>query len=265
MKVAPILPTPLLGKIQDEEYGMCLFQIVKTNPEYAEFYRNQVKMGHFIIMDNGAAEGTNPSSIELMEVYPLVNPSEIVLPDVVYDKHETLKRTEEAYIRFCQAGLDKTIRFMAVPQGRTFEEWRSCAEIMIQQDAIKTLGVSKFVTPKFQEEMGADANVRLECVDAINELKAQYNRPDIEIHLLGCWSNPKEIGEIAKAYGDLVRGTDSAIAYVYARAGARYWPDVDRPDNDEIDFHNGTCTDPLILLPANIKHYKNACQGTFGN
>lgn len=256
MQVATILPTPLLNEV-NQDYNMCLYQVVKECPEYAEYFRNIKAQGKFVIMDNGAAEGVNPTAQELMEIYPLVEPSEIVLPDVVYDQHETLARTKEAYQLFVDNGLHEKYQFMAVPQGSNFNEWLECMRTMIRQEHITTIGVSKFVTPRFQAEMGMDANVRKECVDAIL-IAAQAIGRDIQIHLLGCWSNPIEIGSICQTFEDQVRGTDSGIAYVYTRAGVTYTPDTNRPDNNEIDFINGT-VDDIELLHTNIDTWVDYC------
>lgn len=259
MLVAPIVPTPLLPMLKDLSYQMCLYHVVKSNPEYAEFYRQEKARGAFVIMDNGAAEGVNPSPEELMPVYEMVQPSEIVLPDVVYDKEETLTRTAAAYTKYVAAGLHHKYQFMAVPQGNTFTEWCECLSTMLSLDHVTTIGVSKFVTPKFQKELGENTNVRLECVDMILSLAAK-RKPAIQIHLLGCWDTPEELKEISQTFRDKesVRGTDSAIAYVFARAGVPYSPELKRPDNDEIDFHNGTVQD-VELLKHNIIEYLTAC------
>lgn len=257
MKVATILPTPLLGMEPNKEYNMCLYHIVKSNDTYAKHFRELREQGQFVIMDNGAAEGVNPSYEELIPVYAKVHPSEIVLPDVVYNKVETIKRTVAAYNEFERNSLQEVYQFMAVPQGETFNDWLDCLTTFLSLPHITTIGVSKFVTPKFQKEMGDDANVRLECVDAIVRLAHRMKRP-VQIHLLGCYDNPKEIAEINRIFEDVVRGTDSAIAYVYSRAGVKYEPNVDRPDNNEIDFHNGT-VDDIELLQYNMDRWEVIC------
>lgn len=260
MRVATIVPTPYLSVIKQDEYQMCLYQEVKAQPEYAEFYRDRAAEGMFVIMDNGAAEGSNPTWQDLLPVYALVNPSEVILPDVIYNKEETIRQTREAYSGFNQAGLKA--RYMMVPQGNTFKEWKECMETFVKQSPV-TVGISKFVTPKFQDEMGPGANVRLECVDAIVEFcggAKQMKEDGIQIHLLGCWDNPQEIGEIARAFGKTVRGTDSAIAYVYTRNGIEYDPTIDRPDKKEIDFELGDRVS-WKLLENNKRLWVNYCNG----
>lgn len=258
MKVATIVPTPYLEETKEDSYFMCLYQEVKKNPEYAAFFKARKEEGKFVIMDNGAAEGVNPTAAELLPIYSLVEPNEIVLPDVVYNKEETVRRTKEAYNLFSEYDLEKKYKYMAVPQGETFSEWLECLRLFLQQTNITTIGVSKFVTPKFQKEMGDDANVRLECVDAIITIAEMMDR-DIEIHLLGCWKDPSEIHRIAEVFGPKVRGTDSGIAYVYTRNNVEYTPGTDRPDNDEIDFTHGEVIDKA-LLRKNKEAYVAQCQ-----
>lgn len=246
MKVATILPTPLLGLEPSTEYNMCLYQVLKESPEYYKYFKKLKDKGQFVIMDNGAAEGVNPAIEDLLLMYESLRPSEAILPDVVYDKEETLRRTKEAYIAMCENNMHQWMQYMAVPQGNNYTEWVECMSEMMQQRFITTIGVSKFVTPKFQTEMGYGANVRLECVDAILT-EAAKRQVGIQIHLLGCWDDPKEIGQIHKAFGSNIRGTDSAIAYVHARAGNLYASGDPRPDNDEIDFISGTVADKNTL------------------
>lgn len=257
IKVATILPTPLLETRVEDMYHMCLFHMVRDNAFYAKFFKEQKQQGAFVIMDNGAAEGVNPTAEELMEVYKIVEPSEIVLPDVVYDKEETLKRTKDAYSKFRANNLHHLYQFMAVPQGNTFAEWTECLIEMLQQPNITTIGVSKFVTPKFQDEMGDLSNVRLECVDMIL-IQAKKLHREIQIHLLGCWDSPTEIGQISEVFSNEVRGTDSAIAYVFTRAGELVQKINKRPDNLEIDFNNGTIEN-MELLKHNVDGWIAYC------
>lgn len=260
MKVATMAPLPLLNLTSNDPYMMCLFQECDHKKEYADFFKAQVQRGAHVIMDNGAAEGVNPEISDLYPMYKYVQPTEIILPDVVYDTDETIKRTilSLGYLKAKDSDFVAKTKIMAVPQGETFADWLECMRIFIDLPGVTTIGVSKFVTPKYQEQMGDDANVRLECVGAILD-RARLMNKDIEIHLLGCWQNPIEIAEICKAYGDKVRGTDSGIAYVYSRANIEYSPDIDRPDNEEIDFINGTCDS--VLFTQNKIRYINTCQG----
>ena len=257
MRIASIVPTPLLGVVTDTQYNMCLYQVAKQNTEYAEYFMRLSVTGRFVIMDNGAAEGVNPTIEELLPIYDLVQPTEIVLPDVVADAEETLKRSKAAYKVLKDQGYLDRYRVMAVPQGRTFAEWKECLYEMLQQPGITTIGVSKFLTKNLQAEMGAGVNVRLECVDAIINAPVDRRTP-VQIHLLGCWDDPTEIGDIDKAFGDQVRGTDSAFAYVFSRAGMLYTAGAKRPDNNEIDFLHGTVPD-VELLRSNIRNWRWAC------
>ena len=260
MQPISIVPSPLLSHVANQEFQMCLYQEAKKDPIYAQFYKEQIAAGKFVLLDNGAAEGVNPTWQELVPIYEELGPSEIILPDVVGEKEETLKRSSEAYIELKGLGFHNKMQFMGVPQGRTFSEWLDCLRVMMIQDHITTIGVSKFVTKLFAEELGATTNVRLECVDAILN---HPSRKKVQIHLLGCYYTPYEIQEIEAAFPGKVRSTDSAIAYVYARNSLSI-NTATRPDQKEIDFQQNDIpeydTTGKDLLDRNIELYSKICR-----
>ena len=249
MKVATILPTLLLNLTEDNDYHMCLYQEIMNNLAYRSFYKHQVNKGAFVIMDNGAAEGVNPSIEELIPAYDIINPSEIVLPDVVGDFSETYKRTLRSYTYLVERGLITKYQIMAVPQGANFNEWLECLEHFLRLPNITTIGISKFTSKLYKDEL-ENINIRLECVDNVIRLAEKFNR-QVQIHLLGCYNNPREIAEINEKYPGKVRGVDSAIAYVYSRNN-EHIVSGNRPDQAHIDFRNEYILN-MDLLKTNIK------------
>lgn len=259
MKVCTIVPTPLLHVTKDDDYFISLFQVLRDNPTYMQFMKDRLAEGKYVFTDNGQAEGENPTPEEMLPILKELHPREVILPDVICNYAETLRQTREAYMFFMQSDLPEDIMFFAVPQGATFAEWVECMKEFIRQPNIVTLGVSKFVTPQFQAEMPGE-NVRKACVDAIFAELAEVGRDDLEVHLLGCWEDAEEIKEIVQAHPYIVRGCDSAFAYVFARAGKTLEAGAKRPDNHEIDFHNGTVEDQELLL-SNINTWVETCLG----
>ena len=257
MQIATILPTPHLDEIANDTYHMCLYQEMISNPEYAKFYQDRIAEGKFVIMDNGAAEGVNPTIEELIPVWEQYKPREVVLPDVVGNYDETLAKFEQSYSLMAEKGLLGKYHIMAVPQGETFTAWIDCMKEMVRRRYVTTIGVSKFTTKLYQKVLGKETNVRLECVDHILAETENSSRPPIEIHLLGCHNHPTEIGQIANIFPS-VRGTDSAIAYVYTRKNRELTRDRRRPDNKHIDFKKGT-VDNIQLLRDNIDRWKTFC------
>jgi hypothetical protein len=249
MQVATILPTAYLPMIENEKYHMCLAHLIGKDKKYTEFYQKIAqKEDNYVIMDNGVIEGNQRPIDELVKKATLVGADEMILPDVYMDEDATLEHSYDAldYIQqFYPSGLD--LKLMAVPQGKTLDEWLECANIMIGWD-IDCLGIPKVLT----KIVGRDG--RLEALKALgNKVRG------LDIHLLGCWNSPIEIMLIEKAAQAKiikpVRGVDSAIAWVYAR-NAMLMNEDDRPYALGVNFDD-ISTD-MNLLQQNIDMWKEA-------
>lgn len=227
-KVAQIVPVSHLEDIAANHYHMCLAHLVKESPTYTAFYRRMSDEGKFVLMDNGAAENSQLKTADLLEMYRLVNPTEIVIPDTLCNMKATLEQAE----KFISEYADLPYRFMAVPQGRTIEEWCICAnQLLSRYPRINSIGVSKFLNI-----ITKDPWVRMQASVYVYELSVRLNRP-IEIHLLGCDEGPAIVSEISREV-PAVRGCDSAFAYIAAKAGNDITHYSSRPAG-EIDFLNG--------------------------
>lgn len=232
MKFAHIVPVGSLDVIRDKQYHMCLAHLVKENEKYRQFYfEKAMSKGHFVLMDNGAAEGSQLSNEELLECYSWIMPDEIVLPDTLCDKDDTIRKMYEA-INFFVHKNKVGYRLMAVPQGANLEEWKQCAEEMVKNPYINSIGVSKFLQMATKDDC-----VRYHAVQFISKMIEKYKRYDIEVHLLGCSEPLRFVNLIAKTF-PFVRGCDSALGYLYAQAGQHPFADTERPAG-EIDFIGG--------------------------
>lgn len=252
MKVATILPQPYLSLIKQEDYHMCLANLIGAPgmEAYTEFYRKQgFNKNSYLIMDNGLIEG-NPRPVdELIYKAQYLQADEFILPDVFCDSKATLEAIQGAY----ELGKSSGIKMMAVPQGNTLDEWLDCAsEIIGNFRGIEVLGIPKVLV----KIAGRDG--RLIAIRKLEEKSPMLRHK--EIHLLGCWQTPLELLFIDKAQRSglipKVRGVDSAIPYVFARAGVRLDSD-DRPDGNPIDFKDGIIQNKA-LLERNIVIWKNA-------
>ena len=239
-RMAHIVPVNSLEKIQSRGYHMCLANIVAKNPKYAEFYASLAQdHHHWVLMDNGAAEGEQLRLEALLECYDIVQPNEIVLPDTLYDGQDTLRKMEKAIVKIDEHYQYKVpFSLMAVPQGRTLEEWYECVKQMVANPRIKTIGISKFL-----QIATNDITVRWKAAKLLDGLIKQNRRYDMEAHLLGCGESPLLIDSIRKSF-PFVRGCDSAYAYLCTQADKRIYVDTSRPLG-EIDFINGKDYDGL--------------------
>jgi hypothetical protein len=257
MKVATIVPQNYLHLLKKDDYLMCLGNLInKPGMErYTEFYRQKCADGAFVIMDNGLIENDPRPLPELIEKAYQLGASEMVMTDVFRDKEATLKAIEEG---MKQIGDDCPIRLMFVPQGNTIDEWVMCAAYLIRHYIMYkiTIGV-----PKVLVDIGG-RDGRATAISRLVEVCPPARH--CTFHLLGCWQSPLEVTIIDKLQQcndqfPHIRGVDSAIPFVYARAGKKI-NSQDRPDSNPIDFEftkvNGH------LLRHNIRHWRKAADCT---
>lgn len=245
-KVAQIVPRSCLDLVKDNHYHMCLAHLVHeenedrrwsvtTDYRYTSFYRRMSDEGKFVIMDNGAAENAQLGEYELLEMYELIRPTEIVVPDTLLDSADTLWKMS----KFVAAHGDLPYRFMGVPQGKTLTEWIDCANVMMACPRINTIGISKFLNIATKNPWA-----RLDAASAVQTFAKLSGRNDIEIHLLGCDEGPAIVKKIQQTI-PMVRGCDSAFAYIAAKSGQPITADTKRPEG-EIDFMHGDCVDGVV-------------------
>lgn len=247
MQAATIVPQPYLHLVKDEPYHLALAHLVGKEgfEAYTEFYTNVgMNPDQFLILDNGLIEGDPRPIEELIEKAHMIGAHELVLPDVFQNKIDTLREAYDA-LNFLRSTSPK--KCMAVAQGNTYEEWLECAKEMLTWD-IDTISVPKVVT----KMAGRDGRLRA-------LLDIQEHLGDREVHLLGCWESPLELKVIENAVraGKIkpVRGVDSAIAYVYARAGLKM-SEAERPAG-KIDFAAEDAD--VEILKYNIDMWKREC------
>lgn len=252
-KLAHIVPVGSLGKLDGKQYLMCLAHLVKQSDEYAGYYANAASdRGRFVLMDNGAAEGSQLSNEELLECYLKVRPDELVLPDTLCDTDDTLAKFGPALDYFTAHNLP--CRFMAVPQGKTLDDWVRCAEVMVQDPRVNTIGVSKFL----QSSVGMDTT-RVDALVALERLIKEHRRYGLEVHMLGYNERPWLVGAFRRVCS-FVRGCDTAYGYLCAKAGVEVHATTDRP-NRTIDFLGGKDYDGLS---ATLLDFEIAC-GVYNN
>lgn len=182
-------------------YHLVLAQYVLSDSRYAHFYRKLHEAGHFIMLDNGCAEGITLSPQKLIEAANAVGADEIAMQDVWEDSDKTLE-----VFRSLEPWVPAKHR-MIIPQGRTKEEWMACLKEMLRVSACRTIGV-----PKHLEGKGGRANILEEFAHHV-----PWTMREHEVHLLGVWDNPiVEVKDLVKRL-PWVRGIDSAAPFAWAQ------------------------------------------------
>lgn len=238
-KIAHIVPVSCLEKTANNQYHMCLAHLVKQSKEYASFYRRMSDEGKFVLLDNGAAEGEQPSIQELIECCEIVRPREVVLPDTLLDTNDTLAKGVAALNDINRYyGGNTPFAFMAVPQGKNLLAWIECMEEMMRWPRVACIGV-----PKVLYNVTGNKWARYQAVCAIHNHLATYNRGYKEVHLLGCSEGTEVVRKIFDDF-KIVRGCDSAFVYLMSQANYTGKGDIERPEG-EIDFLGGCDYDSL--------------------
>lgn len=238
-KVAEIVPVEQLEDIASNHYHMCLAHLVAMDEiqaqKYTEFYRRMSDEGKYVLMDNGAAENNRLDFASLVKQFEKIRPTEVVIPDVLNDANYTLSKM----FNWIDHLHYLPYKFMAVPQGKDFDEWKACAYIMMQEPKVNTIGISKFLNIATGDE-----TIRHQAVQYLDEIADKLGRNDIEYHLLGCDEGPGIVGGIQRI-SQRVRGCDSAFAYIASKAEVVIEMNTKRPDG-YIDFLNDRRLDGFV-------------------
>lgn len=247
MYFAAIAPITRLKDIEENAVHMALAHLC-DNEVYANFYREQVKQGKFVILDNSVIELKKAvSPDELLEAAGKIGAHEIIVPDAFNDASATVNLAR-SYIPKVKG---KGYRIMAVAHGTSVPEWLWCAQQLISL-GIDTLGVPKVLV----KNLGPTG--RVQCLRALTRVLTDPSKVPA-LHLLGIWDDPLEIARIylEEAAGHIyrIRSCDSAIAYVYASYGY-FFGEGARP-NSPVNFTSGNA-DGYIHM-KNLMHMRQLC------
>lgn len=201
---APVGPIHTLEYLHENnalgKYQLLLaHDVVAKASRYKKLFksmREKDPFGCLVIMDNSVVElgkAVDPELIE--EAVSLVKTDVIVLPDVMYEKDKTVYSVAEGLnkLSFLRE-RDPCTSFMAVPQGRTLEEFIQCAE-QLSKFNFQYWGVPKHA--------GSYTGSRTILVRILRTIKS------LPVHLLGFSSSLLDDMLSVNEFG--VFGIDSAV------------------------------------------------------
>lgn len=211
MRLANIIPPPWTEKFPRGEFQMILAHWVLEYPEYATLAKKASQKGIFTLLDNGAFEGAQAETGALARAANACGATEVVLPDVMGNPTETLKRSWAAL------GQVSSYSVVFVPQGKDVDEWTRCLDAWItkwelsqwKDDYKLTLGIA---TPK-DPPAPPVFRAREECLC----VAATYDYP---LHMLGVGSISEfalRQLEVARRLG--VRSVDTSLAFALGAHG----------------------------------------------
>lgn len=250
MKVAHIVPTTYLEEVESKftpDFYMALAHQAIADSSYANFFSRKKKEGKHVLLDNSAFEFGGAIDDEvLINAINLISPTEFILPDVLFDGTETLRRTYS----FVEKYEDMNIKYMAVPQGKTMEQWLDSYKKLCLVPSISSIGIGAIYAKHDVFNVGKSYISGREYI-LENLMSSEILDQTKEHHLLGLGSSGHLEIERLKKYG-LIRSTDSSAAFVHGSHGKKFKKgepyqkisakiDFDQPfieDNIEHIYHN---------------------------
>lgn len=176
------------------------------NRDYVNTYLSAKARGHYIILDNGCAEGRLVEGRELVKFAIEIGAHEIVAPDIMSDGPGTVEATLGWLKEYASIVDDYNI--MGVVQGADTSEWKHTLEVFAGTDAITTIGIPK---------VHVKSHSLRKRYEIVQYVLAMYPKR-FKIHLLGLNERfPTEILELP--WPKEVRSMDSAQPYKLAEEG----------------------------------------------
>ena len=181
-------------------------------PEYRKFILEQKKQGKFITLDNSAAERALVTEDVLIDVCKELMPDEVIAPDVLFDKNQTIANAVKFKIRMDNEKLSDKINIFFCPQGKTKQDWLLAYEWGLDQDWVKVIGFSKIAVPNAWLDTFEDDQKIMEARHACYDYLKERDLLQKPIHCLG-QGDPTEF-----SYYDhpMMRSTDSVFPVLAA-------------------------------------------------
>jgi hypothetical protein len=251
VKAALIPPKGYFDTALRSDYHLALAQI--DDPTYKAVY-SSLPEDHYLILDNGAAEGQPVNDERLGAMSMLYAANELVAPDVIGDAKETLTTTRQFWRRSPALGIEQIM--MVVIQGRSMHELYQMVDNVAETYANAVMGI-----PRHTIITCDNVYARLHLLRYIERTIGK----DVKVHLLGTApSYPTEIRLVAEDY-PWVRGVDTSMPYNYAIHGYSLAKDaasvvIPRP----VGYFEKDWQIDRGLLDENINTYLEWASGTEG-
>jgi len=230
-------------------------------PEYREFIYSLIDedVDRWVTLDCSAAERALVTEDVLIQVCNELMPSEVIAPDVLFDKHATIHNAIKFHARMMEEGLLETTDIFFCPQGKTKEDWLECYKWGLEQDWIQTIGFSKIAIPQaFLSDWKDDQGIKEARHMAYDYLK-ERNMLLKPIHCLGQGSYT----EFAYYNHPMMRSTDSVYPVLGAAHGINFMQDSETripTPHDFLETYDMSNID-MSLVESNVNMLRNSCKG----
>ena len=261
------IPVPNLSELSTHtSFDFALTHLVESNDEYARFYSRQSLSGRFVMLDNSSFELGKPvSGDRLINAAIAIKASEIVLPDCLGNRKETVNNVEK-FLQTYRADLKGlNIKLAAVVQGTGLGEIVKCYEELIKMQEISTLCIP------FDLELPEFADIRVNETQrwmynrilvsyAINSWRIDHDCRDSDRrhHLLGA-SNPYEVF-IQKQF-KWIDSIDTSSPIQQGILGVRFNPTfgIVEKNKTKVDFNKAVTEEQKQDIFYNLRWFGEWC------
>lgn len=230
--------------LQDKNYKQHFLNIRKNNPRA------------FITLDNGAAEESLVTEEVLLEAVKELRPSEVIAPDVLFNKEQTIANFFSFADKMYEQGLLKYTSMLGCPQGSNKEEWIDCYSEMVSHPFVKCIGLSKIAVPKCWNDVTGDkmiAKSRNECITELRNQRLLFK----PVHLLGMGEHTEFNFYLENKISN-IRSSDSCYTVLAAINGISFEEgDTTRIPTENAYFDIELNENQKTLAKQNIEYLKN--------
>lgn len=230
-------------------------------PEYRAFILDQKEQGKFITLDNSAAERALVTQDILIDICKELMPNEVISPDVLFSKYETIANAITFRNRMEREDLLGKIDIFFCPQGESKQHWLDAYEWALAVDFVDVIGFSKIAVPNaWLENYTDDQGIKQARHMAYDYLKERgmLQKP---IHCLG-QGDPTEF---AYYNHPMMRSTDSVYPVLAAAHGLDFALDcetrIPTPHNFLETFDMKDVN--MDLVQSNITLLRDFCRQTY--
>lgn len=242
----PVAPPRLIKQLSKRAMGsyhlLLAHDVVNFPKEYAELYNFS---NANIIMDNSVVELGDAVTLDfILNACRTVKSVTVALPDVMSNGKATTEASLAAYDKWLTAfealygAGNQEWGFMFIPQGKTIEEWATCAQSMSHHRRINYWGIPRLLTIH-----SGTRRHGIEIAYALNPVR--------KIHLLGFSENL--VDDVVCARDPRVVGIDSAVPLRAATYGKEMTFDLTVPGRG--DWWD--TAEYLPMMDDNVNTYKD--------
>lgn len=255
MEFYVIPPNENLELMNKGDRFFCLSQQYSKSDEYRKFFKQKVKEGAWVTLDNGAGDHDTVSKGALLDIARDLQPSELIPLDILFDGKATLENLEWTIDQTEDDPLLRDIEIFACPQGINKREWLDTYIEMLWNDRVSTIGMSKLAIPfVISGSSGGDKNIARDRNTMFQFLRSRKLIRK-SLHFLGA-GEPWEF----EMYKDspFCRSTDSCFSVWSGMNGIRFSDeDYERIPTPKEYFDLSIADHMIPVIEDNINYIKN--------